>query len=102
MIDVKNMMREMNTGRPFEVTVVTYSVDKKAGGDIRTMQCKVLQPKDVLGREPTEVEKKLLTRRSSKPYIRHVALLVDGHPVDQVRTIRIPLVLQFNGEEVKM
>lgn len=100
MITVKDMLREMNTGRPFTVTVVTYNQDKKTGGGIRTMEAKVIKAAEILGRQPTEQEKKAWFDHKTS-YIRRVALLVNGHPVDQVRNIRIPLVLEFNGQELK-
>lgn len=90
----------MNSGEPFSCTFLTLDRKRKTGGEIRVIEARVIKPEEVLGRVPTESERKEFKKKSGSRHTRNVHLYVNGHAVDQVRCIRIPLILKFNGEEV--
>lgn len=100
MYTFRTMLQEMNTGRPFTCRFITYDQARKRGGDVRTVQAQILEPPNTKARpftpaEASERKTKLLPRHA-----RRVALLVDGHPTEQIRTLHIPLIIEFNGKPV--
>lgn len=86
----------MNNGKPFTCDYITFDENRKTGGDVSSIQAVILKGK--LSRPLTSTERKALPKK--KKYIRNVMKLVDGHPVDQIRTLHIPLIIKFNGESV--
>ena len=87
----------MNNGKPFTCEYITFDENRKTGGDCRRIQAVVLNKK---GERPLTDNEKKTTIKKKKRYTRNVQMLVDGHPVDQIRTLHIPLIIKFNGESV--
>ncbi|MEL6358682.1 MAG: hypothetical protein AAFQ01_01940 [Bacteroidota bacterium] len=96
----RQVLSVMNSGKPFSCTFLTLDRKRKIGGEVRTIEARVILAEELLGRPPTEQENREYVKRQGTRHSRNVNLLVDGHPVDQIRRIHIPLILEFNGEEV--
>lgn len=91
------MLEIMNNGQPFTCELITYDEKRKTGGLHRRLQAQVL-PQEKAGRKLTPAEQQ--KQSTGKRHIRRVQLLVDDYPVNQIRTIHIPLIIKFNGESV--
>jgi len=91
------MLDAMNNGKPFTCEYITFDENRRTGGDVKRIQAVVLNDK-LNSRPLTSNEKKRAPKK--KKHTRNVQVLVDGHPVDQIRTLHIPLIIKFNGESV--
>lgn len=116
MISTKQMLAEMETGKPFSIKRVSYNRSKKTGGLITFTEEAILYTKkkadqdaqDRVGRPLTVVEQKqkeLQELKAKQPnhrkwYSRNMVLCVDGHPSSIIRKFHPPLVLEFNGIKV--
>lgn len=99
MYTYREILREMNTGKPFTCVALSLDKKRKSGGDVRTIQARVIEPTEVAGRQLTRKEAADRRKRQTR-HVRNVMLLVDGHPTEQIRKLHIPLILSFNGEDV--
>lgn len=113
-ITVKDMLAQMETGKVFSLTFVTYDRRRKRGGSIEDIAEAVLLQHDptatneiFANRPATPHEKKVQQlaelRRAPdhhKWYTRNIRLLVNGHPTGEIRKIHPPLVTRFNQKTV--
>jgi hypothetical protein len=115
-ITVAQVLKEMETGRAFDLTFVTYDRRRKGtGGELRSVRAVLLcpdtdQPEPEPGQRPptrTEANRAALDAQEngrnpnhSKWYTRNIVMVVDGHVTSQVRTVHPPLFAVFNGRTV--
>lgn len=98
MYTYRSMLAEMNAGRPFTVRFITYDKRRQRGGQVRQVQAQVIEKPTASADQPPA------SAPSRSPgqarHTRRVVLLVDGHRTEQVRTLHIPLIVEFNGQAV--
>lgn len=95
MILLRNALDAMENGEPFHVTVVTCDLERGTGGKIVKYGPVVLnQPRKKSGTGTRKRISKL--RNNNFNNTRTIRLLGS----DQIRTIHVPLIVEFNGTRV--
>jgi hypothetical protein len=99
MILLRNALDIMDTGEPFHVTVVTCDTERNTGGKIIKFGPAVLNRtrrkkfKSGKGNKPPKV----LKRRNNEVHNTRTIRLLGS---EQIRTIHVQLITEFNGEKV--
>jgi len=114
-ITVAAVLKEMETGKPFDLTYITFDRKRKTGGELRTEHAvlNMATADDKEGeadqghRAPTAQEANLQALSSptknpnhQKWYTRLIIPVVDGHVSSQLRKVHPPLFAEFNGMTV--
>lgn len=89
----------MDSGEPFSVKVVTCDIERNTGGKIVTFEKAILnQPrrKKYKPSNKTKIFKPKKHRNNYDHNTRTIRLLGS----DQIRTIHVQLITEFNGEQV--
>jgi len=101
------MLKVMQNGKPFSITVVTYDKRRKSGGKKMQYPEAILntlpKPKQSGDRPATRMEaltQKTKAPNHSKNFTRNIRVLMDGHPTAIIRTIHPALVTIFNDQIV--
>jgi len=102
MITLTEILRYMESGKPFSLKVVAYDRDRKKGGEILHFPEARLVRHDkpsAASRPPTKKEA-LIERRQNhfSHYTRNIQILADGTPTSIIRKIHIPLIIEFNED----
>lgn len=113
-ISTKKVLETMENGLPFSCTVVSYDRRRKGKtGILKEYPEAILETgkiKNNTGRPWTEQEK--LKHKLANPskvyknpnhkrwYTRNIRELLNGHPINIVRSIHPPLIIKFNGQTV--
>jgi hypothetical protein len=109
MYSFRQILNYMDSERVFSCKVVTYDHNRKEGGDIIELSGKMLKHnhRDKGGRELTQQELKQYQRiglqknpHHRKWYTRNIQIWSDGIPTIVIKKIHIPLIVEFNGEQV--
>jgi hypothetical protein len=107
-ITMKEMLNEMDTGRPFSVSFVTYDKQRKTGGKIRMIREAVInaQPKSTdkkSGKSKPPDQRVRVDRRNPHHYdhsTRSIRLVVNGCKTSTIKKLHIFLVLTFNERKL--
>lgn len=110
-ITVAQVLAEMETGKPFDLTFVTFDRTRKTGGELRTEHAVLNMPNSDAPDEapqgqrpltPQEANRQALTKNPhhEKWYTRLIIPVVDGHVTSQIRKVHPPLFAEFNGKTV--
>jgi len=102
-ITLLEMLKEMETGRTFSLTTISYDRKRKTGGGVITyLEASLYQPEKRNGKGVAKaaLQRKELSRRPNhgKWFTRNIQLMQDGYPVDIIKKIHPPLVVAFNGK----
>ena len=110
MITIQEILKEMDSGRPFSLTVVKYDRQRKTGGELLEIPEAILvqaDPAPVPGqRAATPYEAATQAAEEAKRrdpshfdhYTRNIRILADGTPTSLIRKIHVPLIVCFNGD----
>jgi hypothetical protein len=112
-ISIKELLAEMETGKPFSVKVISYDRKRKRGGKILHYSEAILINKEEefvnLHRGQTNQEKKeaMLSDlampkdpRHRIHYTRNIRILQNGFPTSLIKKIHPPLIIEFNSKKV--
>jgi hypothetical protein len=95
MLLLRNALDIMNTGEPFHVTVVTCDLERNTGGKIVKFGPAILnQPRR--GKQSGITRQPLKHRNNIYNNTRTIRILGS----EQIRTIHVQLITEFNGEKV--
>lgn len=104
MVSISSVIKQIKTGKPFELTWLTYDKNRKTGGEVRTAQARIASLKT--DRQIKSVSYETQTNKKSRKPQHHehgtynIELLSDGHPTDIIRKIHWMLIVVFNGKKV--
>jgi hypothetical protein len=103
MITLAEILRHMESGKPFSLKVVSYDRDRKKGGEILHFEEARLVPRDLPARtdRPPTKKEALLERRQNhfSHYTRNIQIIANGTPTAIIRKIHIPLIIEFNSDK---
>ncbi|NBW16591.1 MAG: hypothetical protein EBR82_52295 [Caulobacteraceae bacterium] len=109
-ITVKDMLTEMEKGKPFQIAGITYDKKRGKGGTRYDFQGQLIQAvegekvKIERSRPATLAEQGKVYKKSAPNHLqwftRNVAICQDGVRTCIIRKIHIPLVVYFNAKIV--
>lgn len=108
MITIKDMLKEMESGRVFSLSVVSYDHKRGTGGELINYPEAVLltnkASQKTATRPPTRKEKLEIAikknPRHSHWYTRNIRICSNGVPTSIIKKIHPALVTLFNGEKI--
>lgn len=96
------MLKEMETGTVFSLTLISYDRKRKLGGQVVSYdEARLYQPAQ---RKSFSLQAKSPSSQAARRpnhghwFTRNIQLLQDGYPIDLIRKIHPPLVVAFNGK----
>jgi hypothetical protein len=105
-ISISDCLKRLEAGEVATLEIWLYDRNRKKGGGIDTLTCKLLQKAEETVTEcrVSSVEQQLSSAKTDKRspnhgffYTRNVRIMVDGHPSAVIRKIHPPLIKSFNG-----
>ncbi len=99
MILLRNALDIMDTGEPFHVSVVSCDLERNTGGKIIKMGPAILNQLRRIKARTNKIAKPYKPKKHRNNYdhnTRTIRLLGS----DQIRTIHVQLITEFNGEKV--
>lgn len=100
----------MNAGKLFTLQVVSYDRKRRTGGDVQYYEGRLVQANsdNARGRSLTQVERLQARLDDALPrdpqhrkwHTRNIRLYANGQPTGIIKKIHLPLIIQFNGEDV--
>ena len=102
-ITLLDMLKEMETGAVFSLTLIRYDRKRKTGGQVVTYdEARLYQPAQK-STSSVNAHRMAAIKTSRRPnhgqwFTRNIQLLQDGYPIDMIRKIHPPLVVTFNGK----
>lgn len=112
MISIPEILKHLESGKPFSCRVISFDQKRGTGGKIKFYEeAKLVQKEEVptekAGRPLTAFEQKqakieVLKKNPNhrKWYTRNIRILHNGLETMEIKKIHPPLIIEFNGQKV--
>jgi hypothetical protein len=104
-VTIKEMLQEMNSGRVFSISFVSYDKQRRRGGEVKEYPSAVLLRTDNDTIKPKNDNKKGSVGSSTPPkHYEHATrafrVVLNGVETSAIKKFHLFLVLQFNGKKL--